>query len=441
MSATGTVRKAPADVPFGQAADLPGEWQLRPLSSVATFSRKPREAHAAQSNIPFLEMAKIPDGSFSAVREWAVRPSKEIRSGVFFQEGDILLAKITPCLENGKQMIARGVPGGWGMATTEVFAVHPTSVDTDFLAFYLKLPSVRRWLASKMEGTTGRQRLPKRVLEVLRVPCPPAAEQQRIARVLSTAQRAIEAQDKVVAAARELKRSLMRHLFTYGPVPVHEAAGLELMETECGTIPAHWRGVLLGDKAAIGNGSTPKRTEPRYWQGGKIPWLTSGKVHEGTISQAGEFVTEDALRECHLPRVPKGSLVVAITGQGKTLGNVALLAIQACISQHLAHVTIHDNQLVAEFVLGFLRSRYEQLQSASRGGGSTKGALTCGFLKRFPVPFPPLDEQQQIAAILSSVDKKIIAEQGRQEALMMLFKSMLHHLMTGKLRVPETLEV
>ena len=134
--------------------------------------------------------------------------------------------------------------------------------------------------------------------------------------------------------------------------------------------------------------------------------------------------------------VSRGSLVIAITGQGKTLGNAAKLDLEACVSQHLAYVTFHDTRLLPEFVLAFLRLRYDELQAISRGGGSTKGALTCGFLKSFEVPLPPLPEQRDIAAQLAAVDTKLAAEESRRAALAALFQSLLHHLMTGQVRVP-----
>jgi type I restriction enzyme S subunit len=306
----------------------------------------------------------------------------------------------------------------------------------DFLAFFTSSAFYWRQIDS-VKGGRLKKGINIPLLESLEIPLPPPAEQRAVAEVLWTVQRAKDATEKVIAATRQLKASLLKHLFTYGPVPLDQADQVPLKETEIGTAPAHWQIVRLGDKAAIGNGSTPKRTDPRYWEGGTLPWLTSGKIHERTIRQADEFVTEVARHECHLPLVPRGSLLVAITGQGKTLGNSAKVELDACVSQHLAYVSIQDADLLPDVALAFLRSRYDQLQAISRAGGSTKGALTCGFLKRFEIPMPPISEQRLIAAELRAVDAKMATEEQRRAALDALFKSLLHHLMTGKLRLPE----
>jgi type I restriction enzyme S subunit len=211
---------------------------------------------------------------------------------------------------------------------------------------------------------------------------------------------------------------------------------VSLHETEIGNLPEPWQITQLGEESSIGNGSTPKRTNARYWDGGTIPWLTSAKVYDGVIRAADEFVTEGARHECHLPLVPKGSLVVAITGQGKTLGNSAILAIDACVSQHLAYVTFNTDRLIPEYALAYLRSRYGELQSVSRSGGSTKGALTCGYLRGFCLPVPSSTEQCRIVDCLSALDTKQMAEEGRKCVLDSLFRSLLNGLMTAQIRLP-----
>jgi type I restriction enzyme S subunit len=119
-------------------------------------------------------MALIPEGGHE-VSQYELRAPSDVRSGVVVLEGDLLLAKITPCLENGKQGIVKRIPNGWGYATTEVFPIRTNEqLKIEFLNYYLLQRSVREALASKMEGTTGRQRLPKAVVIALAHPPPPA---------------------------------------------------------------------------------------------------------------------------------------------------------------------------------------------------------------------------------------------------------------------------
>lgn len=191
----------------------------------------------------------------------------------------------------------------------------------------------------------------------------------------------------------------------------------------------------LGSLAKIGNGSTPKRDNKGYWQDGTIPWLNSTKIHKRFITEADQFVTDLAVKECHLPHVKSGSLLVAITGQGKTLGNSALVSFETCINQHLAYALFTSPRVVPEFVLWFMQTRYEHLRSISQAGGSTKGALTCGYLKTYPMPVPSLDEQQEIARIFALFDRKEKVYERKHAALTALFKTLLHQLMTAQIRI------
>ncbi|OBB87549.1 restriction endonuclease subunit S [Mycolicibacterium peregrinum] len=163
----------------------------------------------------------------------------------------------------------------------------------------------------------------------------------------------------------------------------------------------------LGRRTRIGNGSTPRRENEAFWENGHIPWLNSSVVNQDRVGAATQFVTDAAVTQCHLPFVPPGSLLVALTGQGKTRGMATVLDIEATINQHVAYVTPDADFWDSEYLLWSLTAAYAELRAISDENGSTKGALTCEELKRFRVAHPPLVEQRRIATHLSEQTSKI----------------------------------
>jgi type I restriction enzyme S subunit len=100
-------------------------------------------------------------------------------------------------------------------------------------------------------------------------------------------------------------------------------------------------------------------------------------------------------------------------------------------------VQFHSSDVQPNFVRHYLETRYEHLRQIAQGGGSTKGALTCAFLRSYPVPVPPLDEQSEIVTILDTIDRKIDLHKRKRDVLDELFHSLLDELMTGEIRVNE----
>lgn len=167
-----------------------------------------------------------------------------------------------------------------------------------------------------------------------------------------------------------------------------------------GSIPISDRLTRLGFISKIGNGSTPNRSVLNYWDGGDIPWLNSSKVNDFEICGADQFVTRRAIRECHLPLVKAGSLLIAITGEGKTRGMTAMTKIDTTINQHLAYIRVTDPNVDPEFLLYYLAGIYQVLRGESSAQGSTKGAITCGDLRKLPVVLPILEAQKNIVSLI-----------------------------------------
>lgn len=272
---------------------------------------------------------------------------------------------------------------------------------------------------------------------------PPLSVQQRISRFLDVRTEKIDAliekKRKLVELLAEKRAALINQAVTKGldPTVPMKDSGIPWI----GEIPAHWRLSRLGFLAKVGNGSTPDRSKSQYWSDGQIPWLTSSKVNDGVISEADEFVTEDAVRDCHLPFVPAGSIVVAITGEGQTRGRAALLTIDTTVSQHLAFVKVVSAGLRPAFLWHLLNAYYSWLRWESSGGGSTKAAITCAMLRDVPIPLPPPNEQDAIS-------KRIAAHLDRLERLVQLHERLLERLqeyrqalitaaVTGQLDIPD----
>ena len=410
---------------------LPGEWNLFPFGDLVEFEC----GQVDPRNEPYSSMRhvgpeNIAEGSGKLLECKTASELNLISGKYLFSPRDVLYSKIRPYLRKV------ALPDFDGVCSADMYPLRPKngSITREFLYCWLLSDSFTRQAIS-FQDRTGIPKINRQQLQATWIPLPKFDEQQAIAHVLRTVQQSKEATEKAIDAARQLKASLLRHLFTYGSVPVEQADKVPLKETEIGQIPDHWKMVRIGDFAKVGNGSTPKRDNAVYWDGGTIPWLTSAKVYDRIIQQADQHVTELACRECHLPLVKKGSVVVAITGQGKTLGNAAVLALDSCVSQHLAYIQPTNGGIVSEFLLGFLHQRYRHFREVSGGGGSTKGALTCAFLKSYPCPLPPLEEQSEIARMVEVAERKVNEAQAAAQALESLFKTLLHNLMTGKVRV------
>ena len=412
---------------------FPSDWRLCSIADVYDFTGKPRGLDLRKNGdeIPFFPMDQIPLGRIH-VSEFTPKHLTELGSGTYVENGDLMVAKITPSFENGKQGIV-DIRKDFAYATTEVIPMRGKKDESEtlFLFFYLLHPEVRADLAGKMEGSTGRQRLSKTVLGDRLIPLPPLSEQKKIAHILSTVQRAIEEQERIIQTTRELKKALMQKLFTEGLRGEHQK------QTDIGSVPESWEVVPLGTLAKVGNGSTPKRAEEAYWKDGTIPWLNSTKIHDRFITEADQFVTPQAVKECHLPKVASNSLLIAITGQGKTLGNSAITRIETCINQHLAYAQFHAEKIIPDFVFWFMQTRYDYLRSIAHGGGSTKGALTCGFLKTLLIPVPSRSEQEEIVTSFKTLEDKQMFATRKQAILQDLFRTLLHELMTAKTRVHE----
>ena len=298
----------------------------------------------------------------------------------------------------------------------------------EFLAYQICTKEIQNIFKGRARGTTIKG-IPRDDLKKIPLKIPPLPEQHRIAAVLSAVQDAKEKTGAVIAAAKSLKKSLMRHLFTYGPVPAGAAESVVLAETEIGLVPEGWIIINVGEVGKVVTGTTPRTSVPEYY-GGAYMFTSPGDIGEEMyVKKAEKYISEKGLKVSRpLPR--DTVLVVCI---GATIGKTALTSAEQSTTNQQINAIIPNEKVFAHYLYYAISHRAPYLPSLA--GRAAVPIVNKSNFTNFPIPLPPLTIQQKIASILSTVDKKIESEENKKKALDELFKSLLRNLMTGKIRV------
>lgn len=189
--------------------------------------------------------------------------------------------------------------------------------------------------------------------------------------------------------------------------------------------------VAIKSIADVSSGNTPSRRKSEYWNG-SIPWITTGELESGYVTASKECVTEKALKETALKLYHKGTVLIAMYGQGKTRGTAAVLGIEATVNQACAALTVHSG--CSKFLFYQLQNSYHAIRRLSNTGNQEN--LNAEIIKNFKILWPDELEQQKIATILSTQDKvielkeKLLVQKQQQK------KYLMQQLLTGKKRLP-----
>ncbi len=256
------------------------------------------------------------------------------------------------------------------------------------------------------------------------LPLPPLPEQKKIAHILSTVQRAIEAQERIIQTTTELKKALMHKLFTEG------LRNEPQKQTEIGPVPESWEVVELGDVAKIERGkfSHRPRNEPRFY-GGEYPFVQTGDVSncDGYVRSYTQTLNDDGLAISKM--FPAGTILITIAAN---IGFTGILEFDSACPDSLIGITPDEN-IHTEFLNYYLITQQSEMDRLAPKG--TQKNINIQFLKPWPVPLPSVEEQTEIAEAFSATDRKIRLATQKRNQLQDLFRTLLHELMTAKTRV------
>ncbi|MEN1942316.1 restriction endonuclease subunit S [Luteimonas sp. MJ293] len=379
--------------------EVPAHWTVAPLKRGfdVRLGKMLQPAQSSDEDVlaPYLRAANIQWGGVDLEDVRSMWFSPRERELLALQTGDLLVSEGG---DVGRSSLWRAQMRGCYFQNS-VNRVRARGQDrTDYLYYWMATIKAKGYVDVLCNKSTIAHFTAEKVAAVPTI-FPEPEEQRQIAAFLDRETAKIDAliaeQEKLLALLAEKRQATISHAVTRGldPNVTMKDSGIPWL----GAVPAHWEVSPLKYISRIGNGSTPNRDNPDYWSDTGFPWLNSSVVNQDEVSEAERFVTELALKECHLPVIRPPTVLVGITGQGKTRGMAAPLMFEATINQHLAYITPKAGRLEVAYLLRALEIAYVTLRTDSESAGSTKGAITCDQLSRFTIPLPPLDEQGAIA--------------------------------------------
>ena len=367
--------------------------KLVKLSEVCLFNPPKNEARLALDSDQLVSFMPMQDLGIESINAEAgtTRPLCEvIKAYTYFAENDVLIAKITPCFENGKMGIARNLVNGVGFGSSEYFVLRPSDyVLSDYVYYFLRQEFVIENGRGIMTGAVGHRRVPGEYLENLEIPLPSLEKQREIVEELARAFAEIDLLQKGFSHLRNAYDELL-HSFQIN------SYGRNVTK------------VKIGDVCELMTGGTPSRTRDDFFRNGTVKWLVSGDIHKGEIFDCEGRITNEAMKSSNTKILPINSVMIALNGQGKTRGTVALLKTEATCNQSLVSISpVNLDELIPEFLFYNLRMRYQELRRMTGDDGNDRRGLNMILIREIEIPLPSMANQIEIVENLKLVAEAI----------------------------------
>lgn len=394
---------------MSELKDLPTGWEIVSLSVLADINPKlPFEFVQPDIDVSFLPMKLIEEEN-NQIHLTEYRKYEDVKKGFTpMVDGDVIFAKITPCMENGKIAVVHSLKNGIAFGSTEFHVLRcNTVVFNTFLFYFLVQKNTRQEAQQYMTGAVGQRRVPKSYLESLQIPLPPLAEQHRIVAKIEELFTALDKGVESLKTAREqlkiYRQAVLKWAFE-GKFTSDVSTGSMPEETNEATLPEGWKWARIDQIATIGTGATPLKNNKLFYENGTIPWITSGALNEQFVKSASDYVTELAVKENNLTIYPPHTLLLAMYGEGKTRGKCSELLIAACTNQAIAAISFENhNYQIKPYLKYFLLKNYIDIRKLASGG--VQPNLNLGIVKSTTFPLPPtLTEQEHI---ISEIERRL----------------------------------
>jgi type I restriction enzyme S subunit len=359
------------------------------------------------------------DDYFGTITRMSLRQVAEVEKGyTYFQDGDVLFAKITPCMENGKCAIAKNLVNGIGFGSTEFHVIRAKeSVIPEWVYYYLRQEATRKKAERSMTGSAGQRRVPSKFLKEELIPLPPLPEQKRIAAILAKADRL----RRLRRTARDLSDTYLQSVF------------LEMFGDPVSN-PMGWEVRALSDlKTKFSYGTSTKcYTEPKGLPVLRIPNVLGREINLEDLKYA-----ELPEKEVDKLSLLQGDLLfVRTNGNPDYVGRCAVFGLNAqyLYASYLIRARLDLTTVNPWFLATYLRTGSGR-KAMSPYIRTTAGQSNIGMegLGQIPVPFPPLSLQQEFAHIVHKFERLRAQQREAERQAEHLFQTLLRRAFRGEL--------
>ena len=405
--------------------DVPLDWVSSRIKNVALLSPGFSGKNPTQHELCIvLPMELLSDNGTIDISN--IQSYEDVLSGLtIFEAGDVLFAKITPCMENGKGAYVEALSTRYAFGSTEYHVLRPLhKVQGKFLYYYTKNSVFREYAAENMTGAAGQKRVSSRFLKETRLFLPPLPEQVRIAAYLDASCAAIDAavnaKKKQLEALTEMKKETLHRAFNHAEWPVERVKDLAIK---------------------IGSGVTPDGGSAGYLDEG-IPLLRSQNVHfDGLRLDDVAFIAPETHREMRNSQLKPHDVLLNITGA--SIGRCSYVPDdfgEGNVNQHVCIIR-PGHRLHFRFLAEYLSSPMGQGQIMSTFTGASRQGLSHKDLGLIRIPAPSIETQSEVVASLNTAEKqrsKLFSNIESQIATLIDYrKSLIHECVTGQRRISE----
>lgn len=361
--------------------------------------------------VSFVPMQNVSEDGIIYLSE--TRLYGEVKKGfTSFHNGDVLFAKITPCMENGKGGIVKNLKNGLGFGSTEFHVLRPHSdiVLSDWLYYLTSWPVFRKECEKNMTGSAGQKRVPKSFLEEYKLFLPPLETQRHIAAVLDKVSALIALRRQQLDKLDELVKA--RFVEMFGDINVNDKG---------------WRMQPLGELCTIVRGGSPRPIEK--YLGGDVPWIKIGDATDGEsiyLHSTKEHIIREGISKSRM--VKAGSLIFA--NCGVSLGFARIITFDGCIHDGWLAMEDIDTRLDKVFLLQALNQMTEHFRKIAPTG--TQPNLNTAIMKVYKQIIPPMELQKDFIAFIEQTDKSKLAIQKGMEKLETLKKALMQEFFGGE---------